>query len=191
MLLYGITGGIGTGKSAVAEMLAIRAVPVADTDLIARQVVEPGQPALAEIRDRFGSEMIDVAGRVRRDRLAQLVFGDAEARGTLEAILHPRIRAVWREQAGRWRAAGMRGGDSLVVRNRGRSGTGSNDLFGLRHRHSRTAAVGARLEPDGDSATPRRAVAFGKEVGAGGLRGVDGREQGSHGGAGGSDFSPA
>ena len=114
MLLYGITGGIGTGKSAVAEMLAIRAVPVADTDLIARQVVEPGQPALAEIRDRFGSEMIDVAGRVRRDRLAQLVFGDAEARGTLEAILHPRIRAVWREQAGRWRAAGIRLGVVVI-----------------------------------------------------------------------------
>lgn len=114
MLLYGITGGIGTGKSAVAEMLAIRAVPVADTDLIARQVVEPGQPALAEIRERFGSEMIDVEGRLRRDRLAQQVFGDAEARRTLEEILHPRIRAVWREQAGRWRAAGMRLGVVVI-----------------------------------------------------------------------------
>jgi dephospho-CoA kinase len=114
VLLYGITGGIGTGKSAVAELLALRAVPVADTDLIARQVVEPGQPALAEIRERFGSEMIDVAGHLRRERLAQQVFGDAEARRALEAILHPRIREVWRAQAERWRAAGMRLGVVVI-----------------------------------------------------------------------------
>lgn len=114
MLLYGITGGIGTGKSAVAELLALRAVPVADTDLIARQVVEPGQPALAEIRERFGSEMIDVAGYLRRERLAQQIFGDAEARRALEAILHPRIREVWRAQAERWRAAGTRLGVVVI-----------------------------------------------------------------------------
>jgi dephospho-CoA kinase len=107
VLLYGITGGIGTGKSAVAEMLVAGNVPVADTDLIARQVVEPGQPALVEIRDRFGAEMIDGAGRLRRGLMAQRVFGDPEARQKLEAILHPRIRAIWRAQAARWRAAGI------------------------------------------------------------------------------------
>ena len=114
MLLYGITGGIGTGKSAVAEMLAAHNVPVLDTDLIARQVVEPGQPALAEIRERLGPDMIDGQGRLRRGLMAQRVFGDPEARRMLESILHPRIREVWRAQAERWRAAGIRLGVVVI-----------------------------------------------------------------------------
>jgi dephospho-CoA kinase len=96
------------GKSAVAELLAACQVPVADTDLIARQVVEPGQPALVEIRERFGSEVFEADGRLHRAKLAQRIFSDREERAALERILHPRIRAAWRAQAHQWQAVGAR-----------------------------------------------------------------------------------
>jgi dephospho-CoA kinase len=103
----GLTGGIGMGKSTVTEMLRQRGWPVADSDLIARQVVEPGQPALAEIAARFGSELIGPDGRLRRDQLAQRVFSHTSLRRELEAILHPRIRQVWRAQLEQWRREGQ------------------------------------------------------------------------------------
>jgi len=104
--LYGLTGGIGMGKSTSANMLRERGVCVADTDLIARELVEPGQPALGEIRDCFGTDITGADGRLRRDELGRRVFADTAARKRLENILHPRIRAVWREQVERWRAEG-------------------------------------------------------------------------------------
>jgi dephospho-CoA kinase len=103
MLGLGLTGGIGMGKSAVAGLLRQRGWPVADSDLIARQVVEPGQPALAEITARFGSDMLGPDRRLRRDRLAERVFAHEASRKELEAILHPRIRRIWRAQVERWR----------------------------------------------------------------------------------------
>lgn len=93
MLRIGLTGGIGSGKSTVAELFAARGVPVIDTDVIARALVEPGQPALAEILLQFGSDVIDANGQLDRAALRARVFEDADERRTLEAILHPRIRA--------------------------------------------------------------------------------------------------
>jgi len=104
MKVYGLTGGIGMGKSLAAKMLGERNLPVVDTDVIARQIVEPGQPALAEIKAAFGPDLIAPDGRLRRDELARRVFGDATARQRLEEILHPRIRAIWQQQVEAWRA---------------------------------------------------------------------------------------
>lgn len=107
MKTFGLTGGIGMGKSTAAELLRNRGVPVVDSDVIARQVVEPGQPALLEIQDAFGEDIVGADGRLRRDELARRVFADTEARRTLEVILHPRIRAVWQAQLQVWRAEGQ------------------------------------------------------------------------------------
>lgn len=93
MLRIGLTGGIGSGKSTVAALFAARGVPLIDTDVIAHELVEPGQPALAEIAARFGAELLDGAGRLDRARLRERVFADAGQRKALEAILHPRIHA--------------------------------------------------------------------------------------------------
>jgi dephospho-CoA kinase len=103
--VLGLTGGVGMGKSAAATLLAQRGVTIVDTDLFARQLVEPGQPAIAEIRDAFGAEMIAPDGSLRRDLLARHVFSDLAARKTLEAILHPRIRRLWQSQLAEWRAS--------------------------------------------------------------------------------------
>ena len=95
----GLTGGIASGKSVVAGMFADLGVPVIDTDVIAREVVEPGQPALEEICKRFGKHMIDAAGNLDRAEMRKEIFADEEARLDLEAILHPRIGAETRRQA--------------------------------------------------------------------------------------------
>jgi dephospho-CoA kinase len=104
MILIGLTGGIGMGKSTTATFLERLGVPVIDTDLIARQVVEPGQPALEEIRRAYGDSVIGPDGRLCREELARIVFADDEKRRQLEAVLHPRIRQRWLEQAAGWRA---------------------------------------------------------------------------------------
>lgn len=104
MRLLGLTGGVGMGKSTCAQLLSVRGVPVVDTDALAREVVEPGQPALAEIRQRFGPEVIDSNGALRRDTLARRVFAHSEERKELESILHPRIRALWRARVDSWRS---------------------------------------------------------------------------------------
>jgi dephospho-CoA kinase len=94
-----LTGGIASGKSAVAGMFAELGIPVIDTDVIAREVVAPGQPALDEIRARFGAHMIDASGKLDRAAMRSLVFSDDDARAELEAILHPRIGLETRRQA--------------------------------------------------------------------------------------------
>lgn len=104
MKLCGLTGGAGMGKSTAAGFLLQHGARVVDTDEIARQLVQPGQPALAEIRDRFGATVIAPDGSLRRDLLAQIVFASVTARRRLEAILHPRIRAAWLAQAETWRS---------------------------------------------------------------------------------------
>lgn len=91
MLIVGLTGGIGAGKSTVAEMLAARGAVVIDADQVARSVVEPGRPALERIAERFGRDVLDSSGRLDRQRLADIVFGDAESKTALEAITHPAI----------------------------------------------------------------------------------------------------
>jgi dephospho-CoA kinase len=106
MKVLGLTGGIGMGKSTSARLLRAREVPVVDTDDLARQVVAPGQPALAEVLAAFGPKMAGPDGQLRRAELARCVFADPAARRRLEAILHPPIRALWRAQVETWRAEG-------------------------------------------------------------------------------------
>ncbi len=106
MKVVGLTGGIGMGKSAAEQLLRERRIPVIDTDSLARQIVEPGQPALAEIAQVFGKEFIGPDARLRRGDLARRIFPDPVARKALEDILHPRIRALWREQVEVWDSEG-------------------------------------------------------------------------------------
>ena len=94
------------GKSAAAALLRSRGVAVVDTDDLARHVVEPARPALAEIVGVFGSGMIGPDGRLRRGELARRVFSDPGARKRLEEILHPPIRALWQAQLASWNAEG-------------------------------------------------------------------------------------
>lgn len=98
MLCIGLTGGIACGKSTVAAMFAEHGACVIDTDSIARELVAPGEPALAAIVEAFGPEIMDGDALDRR-RLRQIVFADAAQRGRLEAILHPLIRAEALERA--------------------------------------------------------------------------------------------
>ena len=96
------------GKSTCAGLLRSRSIPVVDTDDLARQIVEPGQPALEEIRESFGNHVVGVNGELNRRALAEIVFAKPEARKALEAILHPRIRHLWRSQMTRWSGEGHR-----------------------------------------------------------------------------------
>jgi len=91
MIRVGLTGGIGSGKSTVARLLADRGALVIDADAIAREIVEPGQPALTEIEQRFGDDVIAPDGRLDRGALAGIVFADTAALSDLNAITHPRI----------------------------------------------------------------------------------------------------
>lgn len=92
-LKIGLTGGIGTGKTAVSDRFAALGAPIIDTDLISRQLVAPGQAALTEIAERFGPSLITATGELDRRALREIAFDDAGALRELEAILHPRIRA--------------------------------------------------------------------------------------------------
>ena len=91
-LRVGLTGGIASGKTTVANMFAELGVAIIDTDVIARSVVEPGEPAMDEIQRIFGPEVILSDGALDRKRLRAIVFSDGDQRARLEAILHPRIR---------------------------------------------------------------------------------------------------
>ena len=92
MLRVGITGGIGSGKTALTDWLAKKGIVIVDADLASRVIVAPGQPALAEIAKTFGSEFIQADGQLDRAALRALVFTDDSKRQQLEAITHPRIR---------------------------------------------------------------------------------------------------
>lgn len=105
----GLTGGIASGKSVVAHLFAGLGAVIIDTDVIAREIVAPGQPALNEIAHRFGESILDADGGLDRQALRQLIFADPEARKQLEAILHPRI------QFETMRQAGEAGGDYQVI----------------------------------------------------------------------------
>lgn len=92
MVRVALTGGIASGKSMVATELAARGAIIIDADVLAREVVEPGTPALAAIIDRFGAQVVS-EGRLDRPRLAEIVFADPLARRDLERIVHPAVRA--------------------------------------------------------------------------------------------------
>jgi dephospho-CoA kinase len=91
-LLVGLTGSIATGKSTVSEMFRRLGCAVIDADRLAREVVEPGEPALARIAEEFGREVLQADGTLDRKKLGAVVFGDAARRKRLEAITHPAIR---------------------------------------------------------------------------------------------------
>jgi dephospho-CoA kinase len=91
MLLVGLTGGIGSGKSEVSRRLASRGAVIVDADVVAREVVAPGSPGLASVVDAFGLEVLAPDGSLDRDALAARVFGDDEARRRLNAIVHPLV----------------------------------------------------------------------------------------------------
>ena len=110
MVLIGLTGGIGSGKSTVGRLLAQRGAVVVDADELARDAVEPGRPAHQAVVARFGTGALRPDGHVDRPALARVVFSDAAARADLEAIIHP---AVWASIAER--AAAEAGSDGVVV----------------------------------------------------------------------------
>ncbi len=90
----GLTGGIASGKSQVAELFAARGIPIIDTDILARQVVEPGQPGLAAVVATFGNEVLRADGTLDRALLRSIVFGDPIKRKQLDGLLHPLILAA-------------------------------------------------------------------------------------------------
>ncbi len=93
MYLVGLTGGIGSGKSTVATCFAARGWPVVDADAVAREIVEPGEPALAALADRFGAAIIRGDGSLDRAALAKVAFADDASRADLDRLTHPRIAA--------------------------------------------------------------------------------------------------
>jgi dephospho-CoA kinase len=105
--VIGLTGGIGSGKSAVAQIIRDQGIPVIDADEVARRVTLPGQPAYLEIAKAW-PEVVGGDGHIDRGRLAGIVFADAESRKRLEAITHPRIRAEIAAQSAALEAAGHR-----------------------------------------------------------------------------------
>lgn len=109
-LRIGLTGGIASGKTTVSDLFAELGATVIDTDLIAREVVAAGQPALEEIRAAFGAEVLKADGTLDRGAMRQLIFADEQARSRLESILHPRIQAETLS-----RAAAAKGPYMLIV----------------------------------------------------------------------------
>lgn len=104
----GLTGGIASGKSTVGKILREIGAAVIDTDAVARDVVLPGTEALAEISRRYGKTMLNSAGRLRRDKLAEIVFAHPEEKSWLEQLLHPLIRQSIEEQADKAFESGCR-----------------------------------------------------------------------------------
>ncbi len=104
--IIGLTGGIACGKSTVANMLRTRGAHVIDADLLARQVVAPGTPALAEIAAHFGTDILHADGSLDRGKLGAQVFADEEARRALNAIIHPRIAQASQSEIARLAASG-------------------------------------------------------------------------------------
>ncbi len=100
----GLTGGIGSGKSVVADLFARHGVAVIDTDEIARELTRPGGEAIEAIRTAFGASSIGADGALDRDGMRKLVFGDAAARKSLEGILHPLIRKESARRSARTRS---------------------------------------------------------------------------------------
>jgi dephospho-CoA kinase len=115
MILLGVTGGVGMGKSTVGRLIVeLGFNNVIDTDEIARDLAKPGSMALMEIRKAFGGEYINPDGSLNRSALAELVFNNPTERKKLEAILHPRIRSIWLDAVKRWRGENIKCGAVVV-----------------------------------------------------------------------------
>ena len=105
-MIIGVTGGIASGKSTVARAFEALGAPWVDADDVAREVVEPGEPALAEISERFGQRVLNEDGTLNRRALREIVFAEPEERRWLESVTHPRIRARLTEHLARLEASG-------------------------------------------------------------------------------------
>jgi dephospho-CoA kinase len=108
-LLVGLTGGIATGKSTVSDMFRRLGAVIIDADLLAREIVQPGEPVLAQIATEFGPEMIQADGTLDRKRLGAVIFGNAERRKRLEQLTHPAIRDRFLRRLGELDAQGFEG----------------------------------------------------------------------------------
>jgi dephospho-CoA kinase len=108
MRRMGLTGGIASGKSAVAAMLREMGFPVLDADAVAHKLIEPGQPAHHEVLRKFGADLANSAGRIDRARLASIVFADPGKLAQLNAILHPPVEQIMLRQFEEWQRAGIR-----------------------------------------------------------------------------------
>ena len=108
MLRYGLTGGIASGKSAVAALLREMGFPVLDADPIAHKLMEPGQPAHDEVLLEFGADLAGADGRIDRAKLGAIVFADPAKLAKLNAILHPRVEQILLNQYEEWERSGVR-----------------------------------------------------------------------------------
>ena len=108
MLRYGLTGGIASGKSAVAALLREVGFPVLDADPIAHKLIEPGQPAHDEVLREFGADLAGADGRIDRAKLAAIVFADPDKLAKLNKILHPRVEQILLQQYEEWERSGVR-----------------------------------------------------------------------------------
>ena len=108
MLRLGLTGGIASGKSAVAVMLRDMGFPVLDADSLAHKLIEPGQPAYDEVLREFGPSITDSQGRIDRTKLGAVVFADRTKLDRLNAIIHPRVSEVVFKQFDEWARQGTR-----------------------------------------------------------------------------------
>lgn len=97
-LIIGLTGGIGSGKSEASKRFAERGVLVVDADVVAREVVEPGKPALMQIAEHFGTDILDAKGSLQRGKLREIIFSNSTEKQWLESLLHPIINAEIRRQ---------------------------------------------------------------------------------------------
>ncbi len=113
MLRLGLTGGIASGKSAVAAMLREMGFAVLDADSLAHKLIEPGQPAYDEVLQEFGESVLAPGGRVDRAKLSAIVFNDRAKLDRLNAIVHPRVAEVIFSQFEAWKRAGIR--DAVFV----------------------------------------------------------------------------
>ncbi len=108
MLKMGLTGGIASGKSAVAAMLREMGFPVLEADLVAHKLIEPGQPAHDEVLREFGAELADSAGRIDRAKLGAVVFADPAKLAKLNKMIHPRVEEIMLRQFEDWQRSGVR-----------------------------------------------------------------------------------
>ncbi len=155
--MIGLTGGIASGKSTVARMLRERGAAVVDADLLARQVVEPGQPALAELIARFGTQILTPDGQLDRKRLGAIAFADPAARADLGRITHPRIAAASAAAIATWADAGagvVFYEAALLVENRAHTGLAALIVISVTPEVQHARLI-ARDGLSGDDATAR------------------------------------
>jgi len=110
MLLVALTGGVGAGKSTVADLLAAHGAVILDADDLARRAVEPGSPGLAKLVDEFGPDILDASGALNRTEMARRAFNDPDVRRRLEAVVHPEVARMFAEEVEARRAS-----DDVVV----------------------------------------------------------------------------